>query len=61
MYYLADTVNIEEIKKILRYFPLQGITTNPTILAAEGKKLSAILPELVNPVDDKMLHVQMIR
>ncbi|PWD98726.1 transaldolase family protein [Marinilabilia rubra] len=60
MYYLADTANIEEIKKLLHYFPLQGITTNPTILAAEGKKLSVILPELVKLVGDKMLHVQMI-
>jgi fructose-6-phosphate aldolase 2 len=60
MYYLADTANIEEIKKLLHYFPLQGITTNPTILAAEGKKLSVILPELVKLTDEKMLHVQMI-
>ncbi|MGQ1891281.1 transaldolase family protein [Thermophagus sp. OGC60D27] len=60
MYYLADTANIEEIKKLLHYFPLEGITTNPTILAAEQKKLSVILPELVNLVKGKMLHVQMI-
>lgn len=60
MYYLADTANIEEIKNLSRYFPLQGITTNPTILADENKKLSVILPELVKLVGDKMLHVQMI-
>ncbi|RCW32532.1 transaldolase family protein [Marinilabilia salmonicolor] len=60
MYYLADTANTEEIKKLLHYFPLQGITTNPTILAAEGKKLSVILPELVKLAGDKMLHIQMI-
>jgi fructose-6-phosphate aldolase 2 len=60
MFYLADTANVEEIKKLLYYFPLQGITTNPTILAAENRKLSKILPELVELVDDKMLHVQVI-
>jgi len=60
MYYLADTANIKEIEKLLRYFPLQGVTTNPTILATENRKLSKILPELANLMDGKMLHVQMI-
>lgn len=60
MYYLADTANIEEIEKLLYYFPLEGVTTNPTILAAENKKLSEIFPELIQLVEGKMLHVQMI-
>ena len=59
MYYLADTANVDELKKLFSFFPLEGVTTNPTILAAEGKKLSKILPELVKIVQDKMLHVQL--
>ena len=60
MIYLADTANIEELKKLFYYFPLEGITTNPTIIAAENKPMSVILPQLIELVGDKMLHVQMI-
>ena len=60
MIYVADTANIEELKQLFYYFPLEGVTTNPTILAQEKKPLSVILPELIELVGDKMLHVQMI-
>jgi len=60
MIYLADTANVEELKKLFYYFPIAGVTTNPTIIAAEKKPMSQILPELVELVGDKMLHVQMI-
>ncbi len=60
MIYLADTANIEELKKLFYYFPIEGVTTNPTIIAAEKKPMSQILPELVELVGEKMLHVQMI-
>ncbi|WP_066630660.1 transaldolase family protein [Labilibacter marinus] len=60
MIYLADTANVEELEKLFNYFPIAGVTTNPTIIAAEGKSLSKILPEMVDLVGDKMLHVQMI-
>ena len=60
MHYLADTANVEELEKLLYYFPIEGITTNPTILAAEGKKLSYLLPILTKLAEGKMIHVQMI-
>ncbi len=60
MIYLADTANVDELKKLFYYFPIEGVTTNPTIIAAEKKPMSKILPELVELVGDKMLHVQMI-
>lgn len=60
MIYLADTANIKELKELFEFFPLAGITTNPTIFAAENRKMSEIMPELIEIVGDKMLHVQMI-
>ena len=60
MIYLADTANIEELKELFYYFPLEGVTTNPTLLGAENKPLSVILPQIIDLVGDKMLHVQMI-
>ncbi|MGQ1786064.1 transaldolase family protein [Saccharicrinis sp. GN24d3] len=60
MIYLADTANIDELKQLFNYFPIEGVTTNPTIIAIEKKPMSVIMPELVELVGDKMLHVQMI-
>ncbi len=60
MEYLADTANIDEIKELLYYFPIEGVTTNPTILKEAGKPLSVILPELIELMGNKMIHVQMI-
>ncbi len=60
MIYLADTANVDELRKLFYYFPLEGVTTNPTIIAQAGKPMSVILPELIEIVQDKMLHVQMI-
>ncbi|MCP4314271.1 MAG: fructose-6-phosphate aldolase [Bacteroidetes bacterium] len=59
MIYLADTADTEELRKLFYYFPLEGITTNPTILKAVGKPLSVIIPELQEIVGDKMIHIQM--
>ena len=60
MIYIADTANTEELKKLFYYFPLEGVTTNPTIMAMAGKPLSQLVPELKEIVGDKMLHIQMI-
>jgi fructose-6-phosphate aldolase 2 len=60
MIYLADTANIDEIKEIFAYYPIGGVTTNPTILAAEGKPLSKAIPEILECIDGKMIHIQTI-
>lgn len=60
MIYLADTADINELKELFDYFPLAGVTTNPTIIAATNRKLSEILPDIIEIVGDKMLHIQMI-
>jgi fructose-6-phosphate aldolase 2 len=60
MIYLADTANIEEIKDLFKYYPMQGVTTNPTILSHEGKPLSKIIPEILECIGEKMIHIQTI-
>lgn len=60
MIYLADTANLEELKKLYHYFPLKGVTTNPTVLSKEGKPLSVIIPELLEIVGEGMMHIQMM-
>ncbi|MEI6892595.1 MAG: transaldolase family protein [Pontiella sp.] len=58
MIYMADTANIEELKKLYYYFPLAGVTTNPSILAVEKKPVSKIIPAIAEIVGDGMMHIQ---
>jgi len=60
MIYIADTANISEIKDLFNYYPMEGVTTNPTILSKEGKPLSKIIPEILECIGDKMIHIQTI-
>lgn len=60
MIYLADTANINEIKELFNYFPMEGVTTNPTILSHENKTLSTVIPKIQECIKDKMLHIQTI-
>jgi len=60
MIYMADTANIEELKKLYKFFPLQGVTTNPTILKQSGMKLSVAIEAIQELVGKGMIHVQVI-
>ena len=58
---LIDDAHIDEIRKICEFYPVAGVTTNPTILAKIGgnpfdtlKEIRAFLGE------DKELHVQAV-
>lgn len=61
MIYLADTANIDEIKELFNYFPIDGVTTNPTILSHENKTLSSVVAKIQKCIEGKMLHIQTIR
>jgi fructose-6-phosphate aldolase 1 len=41
-----DTSDVAAVKKLARIFPLAGVTTNPSIVAAGKKPLEKLLPEL---------------
>ncbi len=60
MLFLADSANLDELRKLFAYFPIEGVTTNPSLLSSEGIPLSKILPQLIEFVGEKMLHVQLI-
>ena len=60
MIYLADTANTEEIRELIKYYPIAGVTTNPSLLAHEGKPISKIIPEILECIGDKMIHIQTI-
>lgn len=61
MLYLVDTANIAAIRKALNYYPISGVTTNPTIIAREGRGFSDVLHDIREVIGDKMmLHVQAV-
>ena len=58
---LIDDANIQKIKRIYEYYAIDGVTTNPSILAAEGRHPYEVLKEIRNFIgEDAELHVQTI-
>ena len=56
---LLDTADLSEIRYFNTYFPIEGVTTNPTILAKEGGDVLALLKEIRSIIgEEKELHVQ---
>ena len=60
MLYFADTADLYELEDLTDWFPLSGITTNPSILKKSGMKLSSVFSELSRLAANRMLHVQLI-
>lgn len=51
MKYFIDTANIDEIRKIHDLGILSGVTTNPSLVAKEGKVFEDVLREILEIVD----------
>ncbi len=60
MIYMADTADLNELKRLYAFFPLEGVTTNPTILNHSGNKLSTAITGIQELVGSGMVHIQMI-
>ena len=59
MLYLIDTANLEDIRRVCEYYPVAGVTTNPTIISREKADFKQIICEIRNIIgDNKQLHVQ---
>ncbi len=46
-----DTANVEEIKKVAKWGILDGVTTNPSLIAKEGRNLKDVIEEICAIVD----------
>ena len=46
-----DTANIDEIREISEWGILAGATTNPSLIAKEGRDLKDVINEIVSIVD----------
>lgn len=58
MIYLADTANVNALRELYDFFPLAGVTTNPSILKVSGTPLSKTVDEILKITGDTMIHVQ---
>ena len=56
---LIDYAGIDKIKELYEYFPLDGVTTNPTIISKEKADFKALIAEIRSIIGpDMMLHIQ---
>ena len=46
-----DSANVEAIKKAKDFGIIDGVTTNPSSIAREGKSLEALIKEIINIID----------
>ena len=58
---IIDDAHIDQIKKIYEYYPVDGVTTNPSILAKSGRKPYDVLKEIRGFIGGNAeLHVQVV-
>jgi len=61
MQLVIDSANIEKIKYLQEYFPIDGVTTNPTIIVKEKKPFLPLLQEIRDIIgNEKELFVQTV-
>lgn len=54
-----DTANVADVERLARIFPIAGVTTNPSIIAANGETIWDVLPRLQKAVGpDGILFAQ---
>ncbi|HFK0746337.1 TPA: fructose-6-phosphate aldolase [Listeria monocytogenes] len=51
MRFFIDTTNVEEIKKANRMGFIAGVTTNPSLVAKEGRDFNEVIQEITSIVD----------
>ena len=51
MQFFIDTADVDEIRKALSYGLLDGVTTNPSLVAKTGRTFDAVLDEICTLVD----------
>ncbi len=61
MEFYLDSADLNAIERLARFMPIQGVTTNPSIIAKGGKPLAQALPALRSIIGpDKILFAQVM-
>lgn len=56
--YILDTANVEKIRDCIEFFPVAGVTTNPTIISKEKSDFFKLIETIRDIIGDRMLHIQ---
>jgi len=51
MKYFIDTANVEEIRKVAELGIIDGVTTNPSLIAKEGRIFEEVIKEITEIID----------
>ncbi|WEV53209.1 hypothetical protein OZX74_07940 [Bifidobacterium sp. ESL0798] len=58
---IIDDADTEAIKRLVEYYPIDGVTTNPSILAKAGRPPFEVLHEIRSIIGpDRELHAQVV-
>ena len=60
MEYFVDTADLEKVKKLAKWLPLEGITVNPSIVAKEGRELLPLVEEMLGYCSG-IIHAQVLK
>lgn len=59
MLYIIDTANLENIRHLTEFYPVDGVTTNPTIISREHTDFLKLIREIRGIIgEDRMFHIQ---
>lgn len=59
MKYLIDSANLKEIRHACEFYPVEGVTTNPSLVAKEQKDFVELIDAIRRIIGkERMLHVQ---
>ena len=62
MIYFLDTANLEQIKYCNEFYPISGVTTNPTIISKENTDFWKLVKSIRAAIgEDKLLMVQTVQ
>ena len=62
MIYFLDTANLEQIKYCNEFYPISGVTTNPTIISKENTEFWKLVKSIRATIgEDKLLMVQTVQ
>ena len=61
MEYYLDTAKIEDIRRANEFYPISGVTTNPSIIAKENRDFWSVLSDIRDIIGpDKLLFAQTV-
>ena len=62
MKFFIDTADLSEIKKIIKNFPIDGVTTNPTLISKTGESIQTLIPKICDfiqkPVSAEVIETE---